>query len=410
MGALLAMSAPRPPLFLAYSTNVHPGEDLAAVYRFLETFTLPVKARVSGREPSGLELRLGVGSTRELRDPKARRALRDFLEASGLVLFSVNAYPLLDFHSRRVKERVYKPSWAEKARAFWTSAIARVFADLLAEGLTGSISTLGGAFRREGHGPATFRRLALNYLETIETLLEIEARQEKTIVLAVEPEPETTFETVRDVIDFFEGYLLPFALERWKGRGSRERLEGDLRRLFTVNLDTCHLSVLFEDLVGSLRQLERAGLRLGKVHVTNAVSLRRPFRARRGYEDLQGMDEPRYLHQFCGRDARGAVVWRGRDLSELPRALDRRRHPEVAELRSHFHVPVYLKRYRRLMTTQPETEQAVREVLRRRSCSHLVLETYTWPLLAGGQDQRQRLIEGIARELRWLGSIVGRET
>lgn len=395
-----------PALYLGYSTNVHPGENLEAVYRSLREYTLPIKQRVFGDKPSGLELRLGIGSARDLSRKRERRAFKSFLQESGLVLFSVNAYPLTDFQARRVKESVYQPSWAERARAHWTGVIARILADLLPDGVAGSISTLAGCFRPEGHGSRTFRRLAGHYLSALDVFREILERQGKSLVLAVEPEPETTFETAQDVIDFFEDHLLPLGLERWRTRFSKARIETYLRRFFTVNVDTCHLSVLFEDQTESLRRLERAGLRVGKLHVTNAVALRNPYRAPVGYQDLRGMDEPRYLHQFAGRDACGTVLWRGLDLNRLPPSLHRGRHPPVVELRSHFHVPLYLRRYRHLQTTRDETEEAVREVVRRRLASHLVIETYTWPLLAGAGNQRERLVAGISKEYRWLLGVL----
>lgn len=405
--------APRRPetttLYVGYSTNVHPGENLRAVYRFLRTYTLPIKERVFGNKVSGLELHIGIGAARELQHRANREEFRQFLDTSGLLLFSVNAFPLLDFHTRRVKELVYKPSWTETSRAVWTGRIARIVADLLPDGVTGSISTLGGCFRPAAHGPSTFRKLAVNYLRALEVFRDLEERQGKSLVLAVEPEPESTFETTRDVVEFFDGYLLPLALERWGKGFTKKRIENDLRRLFTVNVDTCHLSVLFEDPRTSLRLLRRAGLRLGKIHVTNAVALRNPYRAPQGYADLRGMDEPRYFHQFAGCDASGRVVWRGLDLKDLPPELRRDRHPPVVELRSHFHVPLYRKRYRRLTTTQAESEQAVREILRHGDTSHLVIETYTWPILAGKERRPAKLISGICREYRWLLDVVESE-
>ncbi|MBN1441054.1 MAG: metabolite traffic protein EboE [Planctomycetes bacterium] len=391
---------------LGYSTNVHRGETLEQIYRFLRDYTIPVKERVFGREPAGLELRLGIGGARDLRAAGARRRFGEFLAERGLKLFSINAYPLLDYHARRVKEKVYEPSWTEDSRARWTIAIARIFADLLPPGVEGSISTLGGAYRRKGQDLRTLRRIAARYLRVIDALLEIE-RSGRRIVLAVEPEPETTFETARDFVEFTEDEMLPLALERRRGR-TRGRVEEDVRRLFTVNLDTCHLSTLFEDPVVNLRLLEKAGLRLGKLHVTSALAVKDPFRSPAAYADLRSLDEPRYLHQFCGAGRDGTVIWRGLDLDELPPRLVRGEHPGVVELRSHFHAPVYLRRFRRLWTTRDETERVVRHVVRRRLTEHLVVETYTWPLFAGRGDQRARLVRGIARELRWLRGVLTR--
>ena len=101
---------------LAYSTNVHRGETLRDTYEFLQRYTIPVRDRVFRRQPGGLELRLGIGAARELSTARARREFADFLRENDLYLFSVNAFPLLNFHSRRVKEKVYRPSWASLPR------------------------------------------------------------------------------------------------------------------------------------------------------------------------------------------------------------------------------------------------------------------------------------------------------
>jgi len=397
------MSAPRK-LLLAYSTNVHRGEGLGDIYRFMTEFTVPIARRVFGGGESGLELCLGSRSSRELSRRKNLEAFRTFLGENRLALFSVNAFPLLDFHAARVKERVYRPSWDEPERSRATNRIAGILAALLPEGVQGSISTLGGIFRPRGHDPPTFRRLAAGYLKTLESLARLEAETGKTIVLAVEPEPDTTMETARDVIDFFEAYLFPVAREVWRRRGiSRSQCESILRKFFTVNFDTCHFSVLFRDLVGSLHELERAGLGVGKIHATSAISLCNPYDAPAAYARFRGMQEPRYFHQFCGRDESGVIVWRGLDLDALPRRLVRGRHPYVSELRSHYHVPLCLGSWNRLDTTRDETRALVVETVRRRLCSQFVVETYTWPILRG----EARLVEGISREISWLRGALG---
>ena len=387
---------------LAYSTNVHRGESLADVYRFLDAYTIPIRKRLFGKARAGLELRLGIGSATELKKPAQREAFRGYLEENGLVPFSINAYPLRNFHSKRVKKQVYLPSWADAQRSRWTTTIAEIFAELLPTGMTGTISTLGGAYKPAEPGPGILRKIASNYLKTLEALARIEQATGKRILLAVEPEPYTTFETAADVIEFFESYLFPQARSTWRRRGlSATRTEERLRKFFTVNYDTCHFSVLFQDQVQSLRSLRRAGLKVGKVHVTNAISLANPHRAPLGYKEFRGMDEPRYFHQFCGKETDGNTRWRGPDLKHLPVKFGSQQ-PTLAELRSHYHVPIYLQKWRRLKTTRDETRKALLEVLRTRQCEHLVIETYTWPLL----EKEDRLVRGIAKEFRWLLKIL----
>jgi hypothetical protein len=386
-------------LQLGYSTNVHRGETLSEVYRFLGDFTVPIRRRVFGKLPSGLELRFGLAATRALEKPAARERLAAYLEENGLRLFSLNAFPLLDFQARRVKERVYSPDWTERRRVDWTCRLVDILAALLAPGADGSISTLAGTYRPWRHDRSTLDRIAGGYLEVVEALERLEARCGRRIVLAVEPEPDTTLEAAGDVIRFVEDHLLPRAHAAWKRRWPKAQAREEVvRRYFTVNLDTCHFSVLFHEPAAALRQLLKAGIGIGKLHITSAPALRHPYRARVGYDVLRGMDEPRYLHQFCGADAAGRPVWRGRDLGDLPERLDPRRHPAVAEIRSHFHVPLYLKRWKFLDTTQAETFAALEAALATRATTHFVIETYTWPVLAG----EDRLQNGIFREFRWL--------
>ncbi len=391
-------------LHLAYSTNVHRGEKLKDLYAFLSRFTIPVRDRVFRGQRGGLELRFGIGTAKELSAVRARREFAEFLGEQNLYIFSINAFPLLDFHARRVKEQVYRPSWIETDRPRWTNRIAEILADLLPAGLSGSVSTSAGVYRRTSHDPRTFRRIASGYLKTLQKLAQIEAKTGRTVVLAVEPEPETSLETAAEVIDFFENYLWPAAKEKWRRGGlTKSAIENRLRKFFTVNVDTCHFSVLFEDLIDSFKRLRGAGIAVGKLHVTNAIRLKNPYRSPAAYEDFRGMHEPRYFHQFCGVDAGGDVRWRDLDLDRLPRRLVRGKHPDVAELRSHYHVPLYMKRWQRLATTQDETRAAVLDVLRRRATSQLVIETYTWPILRN----EEKLVSGIAREFRWLLDVIG---
>jgi hypothetical protein len=385
-------------LYFGYSTNVHRGENLAQVYKYLKNYTLAVKRRVFGGQASGLEMRLGVGAAKDLSKPERREGFRQFLKQSGLELFSINAFPLHDFQARRVKQNVYAPSWVSQERVNWTIQIAKIFADLLPQNRQGSISTLGGTYRYWGHTSSTLKKIAVNYLKVLAALEEIETNQGKKIVLAVEPEPDTTLELAEDVVLFLEEYLIPAARRLWKRRGSPRVIETIVRRRFTVNLDTCHFSVLFHDPAQALTDLHRAGVGVGKVHVTNALSLPRPYRSRRGYQTFRAMHEPRFLHQFCGIDTQGQLAWRGKDLDELPKRLQPGTDPEVAELRTHFHVPLYLKRWKNLRTTQEETREAVLHAVRKNLCPQLVIETYTWPVLA----TEDRLVDGITREFRWL--------
>jgi sugar phosphate isomerase/epimerase len=386
--------------------NVHPGESLAQVRSAIADYAAPIRDRVFGKEIGGIELRIGIGAARDLRAPRAREEFRALLDALDLRVFSINAYPLLDFQARRVKENAYRPPWTGRVRPRWTREIAGILADLLHPSLTGSVSTLGGTYRAWGHGAAARARIARGYLEVVEELRHIEERTGKRIVLAVEPEPDTTFETADDVIEFFEERLWPAAREQWAGTWSAARIEEVLRRHFTVNLDTCHLSVVFRPPAGEMEKLARAGISIGKVHVTSALAVPRPARSPKGWRALRAMNEPRYLHQVRGAGPDGEEAFSCPDLDRLPASPA----AALSEVRSHFHVPVYSAGWDGLKTTHDETREAVERAVRKRECRQLVIETYTWPVMKGekGRSGGRALINGIAREFRWLLGVIER--
>src|SRR5574337_970983 len=85
------------------------------------------------------------------------------LDRRGLSCHTLNAFPYGDFHSRRVKENVYLPDWADSRRLEYTIDCARILAELLPEGTDGSISTLPLGFK-EFPQPSGFLRHCIDNL------------------------------------------------------------------------------------------------------------------------------------------------------------------------------------------------------------------------------------------------------
>ncbi len=399
----------RPELRLGYEMNAHPAASLTELRASLARFTIPVSERVAPDQLFGIVPHIGEGLSRDLARASARAELADLLAARELFPFSVNAYPLKDFHARRVKEQVYLPSWAHHRRADVTNRIATQLADLLPEGETATISTLGGAYRPTGHSDTRRQGMARNYLRTIVHLERLERERGVSIVLAVEAEPDTTFEVAEDLTQFLTEALLPQAQELLPRELDiqRKRVEKTLLGRFAVNLDICHAAVMFRDPVKEWKTYERAGFRIAKLHLTNALSLRSPARDEDAMEELLGLREPRYLHQVVGRRRDGSL-WRTADLPDLAR-IDDSTLSELDELRVHFHVPLSRARLGRLRTTRAETGAALQYALGHPKPPHLVIETYTWPYFTGKAGDRS-LVDGIVGEFKWVLGEIGQKT
>jgi sugar phosphate isomerase/epimerase len=375
---------------LSYCTNVHPGRSVADVEHGLDQYTLAVRKNFGAPLAAGLWLAAPV--VRELlADASRLPQFREGLNRRGLTCHTLNAFPYGDFHSRRVKENVYLPDWADPRRLEYTLDCARVLAALLPGGADGSISTLPLGFEEFSHPADHLDRCIAQLLQAAEGCDRLHRETGRLIRLAIEPEPFCLLETTDEALRFFE--------RLWREADRQKRGEV-ARKHLGLCYDVCHQAVEFEDVSASIRALTSAGVRINKIHITCALQLDAPAENVEGRRALAQYVEERYLHQTLARAKQGNIV-RHVDLTETL-ALDPPAEFRNAEAwRIHFHVPVDAERLGPLATTRPELKQALAAVAALPDAPHLEVETYTWEVLpdAPADAGPERLIDGLTREL-----------
>jgi hypothetical protein len=353
-------------MHLSYGTNVHPAQDLPGVLAQLDRYAEPVRRRLDA-DRLGLGLWLAADVAHGLAgDAAALRRLRGELDARGLTVATLNAFPYRGFHDAVVKHTVYRPRWTEADRLRYTSDCATVLAALLPEdAVYGSISTLPLGWR-EPWGEEDSAASAAAMADLVGRLRALP----RPVRLAVEPEPGCVLDTVDDAV-------------RWL----RDRVDPEYVGLC---LDTCHLAVSFAEPTTALAQIADAGLAVMKVQASAALHVAAPgSAAARGA--LAEFTEPRYLHQV--RELRGDGEVLAAD--DLP-AGDL---PADGPWRVHFHVPLHWAP-EPAAPIRPTTE-VWRQVLAEVDCDHVEVETYTWDVLPAEQRPRcdDELVAGIAAEL-----------
>ncbi len=339
---------------VGYALNVFAYDSLAELWPILERDVLAIKDRVFPDELFPIELRFSERIVRELSsDCDAVAKLKYFLDTHDLALITVNGFVMPAFHGEPVKERVYLPAWHEsEARLRFTNAcvdLLQQLAPIDAESL--SVSVPFGALK-----PVTMDAVAPNILKAGEHA----ARQD--CIVALEPEPGLCVETTGEVIEFFERFV-----------------PDRLRPHLGVCFDLSHQLVQFENLGESVRQLTAAGIRIAKVHVSNAAEMTKlePF-----YEDSI------YLHQVCGVNAAGQRAFFSLDWPATPPT-------GLSKFRCHYHLPVF--------STEHSTSAAVEDFLRAIPPSlhpsiPFIIETYTL---------RGPVVDTICRELAWVREKIG---
>jgi sugar phosphate isomerase/epimerase len=378
------MSLSRLPL--SYCTNVHPGRSVAEVEAGLDRYTVNV-ARAFG-QPLAAGLWLAESVVRELlstADGIARFA--DGLKHRGLTCHTLNAFPYGDFHGERVKEKVYLPDWTQPERLAYTEQCANALAALLPEGIDGSISTLPLGFKGFAQAADFTARCAEQLIELARRVAALRDRTGRLIRLAIEPEPFCVLETTDEAIGFFQ--------QLWD-RAAAGSASDAVRTHLGLCFDVCHQAVEFEDVGQSIRALDRAGVRINKVHISCAIQLDRPAANAEGRAALKRYIEPRYLHQTIA----GSSTGRSCGEPDLTERLLQDAGADVLAApawRVHFHVPVNAEQLGPLGTTRPCLVEALSAVAQLSYAPHLEVETYTWEVLPGAGPAD--LVGGLTKEL-----------
>ncbi|MDZ4780367.1 MAG: metabolite traffic protein EboE [Planctomycetia bacterium] len=382
---------------LGYCTNVHAGADWTTTQANLARYAVAVRERVSPQEAMGVGLWLSNSAAESLGNPAAAESFRVWLASHGLRPFTVNGFPYGDFHQPVVKHRVYEPNWFDRRRVEYTKQLATLLAALLPSGQGGSISTLPLCWGTPAPTAIQLDLAAAHVREVGEHLHALRETTGHEIVLSIEPEPGCAIQRVGDVLSFFHEQL-------WQRKTPAETL----RRHIGVCHDVCHSVVMYEEQADVLEQYHRAGIRVGKVQVSSAVTVDfarlAPDERRQAIEQLHGFDERRYLHQTNIRQANGEVRFY-EDLSQ-PLAEVGDAVALTSEWRIHFHVPVYVQRFGQLQASQPAIVDALGALRRfHPDVTDYEVETYAWGVLPA-ELQQPNLAAGIAEEMRWCAAAM----
>ena len=383
---------------LTYCTNIHRGESLSDLTRLLTRELPEIKRAFCPAAPLGVGLRLSAQAVDEALQPAACAALKAQLAAAGLYAFTINAFPYGPFHGTRVKEDVYLPDWQDEERLRYTDAAADLLAELLPEGMSGSVSTVPGAFKAAvtAGGPALIAELMLRHVAHLVWIARLTG---KSIALAIEPEPCCFMETTDEAVRFFEEHLFSAAaigrLASLTGSSTTAAAVA-VREHVGLCLDLCHAAVEFEEPAAVYGQLRGAGITVPKLQISAGLSL--PHVGRDTPALLSPFDDGVYLHQVVERRADG--LHRYPDLTQAFAALNEAADaPE--EWRVHYHVPLFLDDLGPFRSTQGFVREALRLHRAHPISDHLEIETYTWDVLPP-QYRTTSIVPAITRELKWV--------
>ncbi|WP_289501137.1 metabolite traffic protein EboE [Gloeocapsopsis sp. IPPAS B-1203] len=394
-------------IHLTYCTNVHPGESWQDVFANLKAYIPELKARIAPKKPFGIGLRLAAQTASELLESNYLAQFQAWLKQNNLYVFTLNGFPYGGFHHQVVKDKVYAPDWQTSDRLNYTLHLTQILATLLPEGIDGGISTLPLSYKpwfTKVSRDNVFESATLNIAAVAAEMHRIRETTGKLLHLDLEPEPDGLIENTTEVIDFFSSWLLPIG-GNYLSKSldiSQATAEALLLEHVRICYDTCHFAVEYEDPKSAFTRLRSAGIHIGKIQISAAIQVTLPKETaqRKIISDrLSLFAESTYLHQVIARSQDGTL----HHYSDLTTALPHLAQSTAQEWRTHFHVPIFIRGYQTLQSTQDDIVEVLN--LLGQSCHHLEIETYTWDVLPPAM--KLDLLASIQREYEWVLQKLG---
>jgi hypothetical protein len=391
---------------LTYCTNIHPGEEWQQVFANLVKYVPNLKTQLAPDKPFGIGLRLADVAARQLLEKDALIEFKTWLFQQKFYVFTLNGFPYGGFHHQVVKDQVYAPDWSKRERLDYTLRLVKILAFLLPEGLEGSISTLPLSYKPwfkedKSTWESTLHSSSIHLALVAAEMARIREQTGKLLHVDLEPEPDGLIENSTEVIDFFQNRLLPIGgAFLAKGLGiSQELAEQRLLEHIRVCYDTCHFAVEYEDPLLVFKRFQAAGIQIGKIQISAALRVMIPQDLQQRsliIERLRPFAESTYLHQVIERRVDGTL----HHYPDLVTALPYLERVDAQEWRIHFHVPIFIRDYQLLHSTQDDIIEVLDLLGKNNACEHLEIETYTWDVLP--PEMKMDLLASIQREYEWV--------
>ncbi|MBG1269141.1 metabolite traffic protein EboE [Nostoc sp. WHI] len=391
---------------LTYCSNIHPGESWLEVFANLEKYIPELKSRLSATAPFGIGLRLADAAAKELLESNNLAQFQGWLTQQDLYVFTLNGFPYGGFHRQVVKDQVYSPDWSIEERLNYTLNLTQILATLLPEGLDGGISTLPLSYKLWwGKDQATYetvvKKSCFNLVSVVVEMIRVYEQTGKLLHINLEPEPDGLIENTSEVIDFYQNWLLPIGGSYLSEKLNIDQGLAETKLLEHVRIcyDTCHFSVEYEEPKSIFARLQSAGIKIGKIQISAAIQVKIPAEIEKRnliVERLRPFAESTYLHQVIERRSDGTL----HHYPDLINALPHLEESLAEEWRTHFHVPIFIRDYQILQSTQDDIATVLRLLQTNNACSHLEIETYTWDVLPS--EMKIDLLTSIQREYEWV--------
>jgi hypothetical protein len=280
----------------------------------------------------------------------------------------------------------------------------KILAYLLPNNIDGGVSTSPLSykywFNSKTEIEATTKKTCSSLIKIVLQLVEVKKSTGKLLHLDLEPEPDGFIENTQEVLDFYNNHLLKNGILELQNtlNCSNEKAKEHILSHIQVCYDVCHFALAYERPEFVVSSLKKAGINIGKIQISAAIKCEKSnsISVERQQDCLRQFDEPTYLHQSVVKRTDNSLS----HYSDLNEGINTMTDSNFKEIRTHFHIPIFISEFQVLESTQNEIIDALNLWKQKKYSNHLEVETYTWSILP--DHLQTNITNSIVRELDWV--------
>lgn len=390
---------------LTYCLNVFQEEKWINIFKNLKNNIIPIKNNITNNA-FGLSLCISYKVSKELKLKKNKYEFTKWMEKNNIYISSINGFAYQNFHSRKIKDKIYYPEWTSNLRTKYTENLIYILSLFMKKKITGSISTCPISYKywmKNEHITYIYYKSAKNLSKLIYLLINIKKNIKKHIHIDLEPEPTCLIEHSKDLVKFFNKWLIPTACKYLKKKLNITLKQAKLTITNHIKMcyDICHIAIKFKNHKKEIDILKKNKIKIGKIQISSGLKLQlyKKNNINIILNKLIFIIQSPFLHQTTEKQKNKITTYK--DFKCIIKHIKK-----SCKYKIHCHIPIYLNKYLCCNTTNNEIYDVINIITKENITSHIEIETYTYNIL----NIKKNIKASIINEYKWLLKLIKTKT
>lgn len=377
---------------LMYCSNIFKNNTQKQLFNNLNKLIKKLKSKFNKEKKFSIGLCASNKLSNEL--IKNINIFSKYIKKKKINIPSLNGFSYNNFHKKITKDNIYWPDWSSIKRVNYTNNLIKLL-DNINNKNKKSISTMPISYKgwiNKKNTVYIYYKTAKNLTKVTENII----KNKSNIIISIEPEPTCLIEKSQEFINYFNNWIKPL-YKKYSINNKK-----NIKNIIGICYDICHFAVQFEKHEKILNNLEKENIIIGKLQISSALKINDDRTKKENKQIIKNLNVFKYssfLHQINNINKNKTKIYK-----DIKYSIKYLKKNIKSEWRIHFHIPIYINKYKNFRTTNNEIKNVMQNINKKNFTGHIEIETYTYKNLSIRYD----ILNSIINEYKWIRTIIKR--